>query len=109
MHKLVLKHKVALGLFPEKGTSPNVYYVPPFNPPKSGHAGRSILDDPRLPIDYLKYLFGPEVVTVIERLEGELVRAQRGETSEVLQLLIGRDDHVRYKIVPPGMLKEGGK
>jgi NAD-dependent dihydropyrimidine dehydrogenase PreA subunit len=99
-HKLVVKHKVALGLFPERGTSPNVYYVPPFNPPKRGNADRSILADPRLPLDYLKYLFGPEVVRVIERLEGELARAQKGEKSEVLQLLIGRDASVRYKIVP---------
>jgi dimethylsulfide dehydrogenase subunit beta/complex iron-sulfur molybdoenzyme family reductase subunit beta len=99
-HKLVVKHRVALGLFPERGTSPNVYYVPPFNPPKRGNAGRSILADPRLPLDYLKYLFGPEVVRVIERLEGELARAQKGEKSEVLQLLIGRDASVRYKIVP---------
>ena len=39
-----------------------------------------------------------EVVDVIRRLEGELHRSQNGGTSEVLQLLIGRDDHVRYQI-----------
>jgi complex iron-sulfur molybdoenzyme family reductase subunit beta len=100
VHKLVLKYRVALGLLPEKGTSPNVYYVPTINPPKAGHAGRSALEDPRLPLDYLKYLFGPEVVDVIKRLERELVRAQNGERSELLQLLIGRDDGVRYRIVP---------
>jgi hypothetical protein len=82
-----------------------VYYVPPFNPPRTGKAGRSILEDPRLPLDYLKYLFGNEVVRVIEFLEGELVRAQRGETSEVLQLLIGRDDSTRYRIVPKEVRK----
>jgi hypothetical protein len=49
-------------------------------------------------MDYLKYLFGDEVVDVIRRLEGELQRAQGGGTSEVLQLLIGRDEHVRYQI-----------
>jgi hypothetical protein len=38
------------------------------------------------------------VVDVIRRLEAELLRAQSGGTSEVLQLLIGRDDHVRYQI-----------
>jgi hypothetical protein len=51
-----------------------------------------------MPMDYLKYLFGDEVVDVIRRLEGELHRAQNGGTSEVLQLLIGRDDQVRYQI-----------
>jgi len=100
VHQLVVKYKVALGLFPEKGTHPNVYYVPPFNPPKEGNAGKSILDDPRLPLDYLQYLFGPKVVSVIEFLESELTKAQSGENSEVLQLLIGRDSAVRYRIVP---------
>lgn len=106
VHKLVLKHKVALGLFPEKGTSPNVYYVPPFNPPKFGAAGRSILEDPRLPLDYLRYLFGPEVVRVIGFLEAELARSQRGESSEVLQLLIGRDASVRYRIVEKNLRED---
>lgn len=100
VHKLVHVYKVGLGLFPEKGTHPNVYYVPPFNPPKDGKAGKSIIEDPRLPLDYLIYLFGPKVVDVIHFLEGELQRAQKGEHSEVLQLLIGRSNHVRYRIVP---------
>lgn len=100
VHKLVNKYKVGLGLFPEKGTHPNVYYVPPFNPPKDGKAGDSIIEDPRLPLDYLKYLFGPKVVDVIRFLEHELKRTQNGEASEVLQLLIGRTEQVRYRIVP---------
>ncbi len=98
VHKLVLVYRVALPLFPEKGTQPNVFYVPPFHPPRRGHYGKSILDDPRLPLDYLVYLFGPEVKEVIRRLEAELVRAQNGGRSEVLQLLIGRDDTTRYRI-----------
>lgn len=100
VHKLVKKYQVALGLFPEKGTHPNVYYVPPFNPPKDGNVGKSILDDPRLPLDYLKYLFGEKVVSVIHYLESELKKAQNGQKSDVLQLLIGRSEQVRYRIVP---------
>lgn len=100
VYKLVKKYEVALGLFPDRGTHPNVYYVPPFNPPKDGKAGASILDDPRLPLEYLQYLFGDRVIDVIRRLESELTRAQRGEPSEILQLLIGRTEHVRYRIVP---------
>ena len=98
MHKIVLVYKVALPLFPEKGTQPNVYYVPPFNPPRPGNYGKSVLEDPRMPLDYLQYLFGDQVFDVIRRLEAELQRAQNGGTSEVLQLLIGRDDEVRYQI-----------
>ncbi len=100
VHKLVKVHQVALGLYPEKGTHPNVYYVPPFNPPKEGLAGKSILEDPRLPVDELKRMFGKQVVPVIQYLEGELKKAQSGGSSEVLQLLIGRDNHIRYRIVP---------
>jgi hypothetical protein len=35
---------------------------------------------------------------VIRRLDAELMKAQSGGTSEMLQLLIGRDAHVRYQI-----------
>ncbi len=100
VHKLVLVHKIALPLFPEKGTQPNVFYVPPFNPPKRDNYGKSILEDARLPLDYLVYLFGPDVKNVITRLEAELKRAQAGGRSEVLQLLIGRDAETRYRIRP---------
>jgi Fe-S-cluster-containing dehydrogenase component len=105
VHKLVVLHKVALGLFPDKGTHPNVYYVPPFLPAKGGVAGKSLVEDPRLPIDYLKYLFGDGVVSVLQYLESELQRAQRGEKSDVLQLLIGRNESVRYRIVPHEVLQ----
>ncbi|MBI4874466.1 MAG: 4Fe-4S dicluster domain-containing protein [Acidobacteria bacterium] len=98
VHKLVKVHKVALGLYPGKGTEPNVFYVPPFNPPRRGNYGKSVLDDPRMPMDYLASLFGEEVVDVIRRLEGELKKAQAGGASEVLQLLVGRDAGVRYQI-----------
>jgi nitrate reductase beta subunit len=100
VHKLVLVHKVALALFPEKGTQPNVFYVPPFNPPKRENYGKSILEDPRLPIDYLTYLFGPDVKNVIARLEAELKKAQEGGRSDILQLLIGRDAETRFHIRP---------
>ena len=100
VHKLVLKYRIALPLFPEKGTQPNVFYVPPFNPPKRQNYGKSILEDPRLPLDYLIYLFGPDVKDVIVRLEAELSRAQNGGRSEVLQLLIGRDAATRYHVRP---------
>jgi DMSO reductase family type II enzyme iron-sulfur subunit len=99
VYKLVRKYRVALGLLPERGTGPNVYYVPPFNPPRNGNSGESLLDNPRIPLGYLKYLFGPDVIDVLERLHAELVRAQAGETSEILQLLIGRDSDVRNRIV----------
>jgi complex iron-sulfur molybdoenzyme family reductase subunit beta len=101
VHKLVVEHRVALGLLPDRGTGPNVYYVPPFNPPRKANYGKGLLDDPRIPLGYLQYLFGPEVIDVLKRLDAELARAQAGEKSELLQLLIGRDDTVRYRVVDP--------
>jgi dimethylsulfide dehydrogenase subunit beta/complex iron-sulfur molybdoenzyme family reductase subunit beta len=102
VHKLVRQWRVALGLFPERGTGPNVYYIPPFNPPRTGNYGKSILDDPRLPVKYLEYLFGPRVIEVIGRLETELKCVQGRGKSEILDLLIGRDADTRYRIVKAG-------
>lgn len=99
VHKLVVQHRVALGLLPQRGTGPNVYYVPPFNPPRHANYGKSLLEDPRIPLGYLRYLFGDGIIDVLRRLEAELARAQRGEKSEVLQLLIGRDADTRYRIM----------
>ena len=74
--------------------------MPPLNPPKQSNYGKSILEAPRLPLDYLVYLFGDEVKDVLVRLEGELKRVQEGGQSDVLQLLIGRDAETRYHIRP---------
>ena len=105
VYQIVHKYKAALPLFPERGTHPNVFYVPPFSPPRTGHPDARVLDDPRFPIEYLRYLFGPEVDDVIRKLHAELARSQNGGHSELLQLLIGRtaDDrfHVRPKTVSP--------
>jgi nitrate reductase beta subunit len=98
VYKLVYKYRVALPLFPEKGTHPNVFYVPPFNPSKEGQPRASILEDPRLPLKQLKYFFGDRVIDVMQRLEMELRAAQAGRRSEVLQLLIGRNAKVRYHL-----------
>ncbi|MBI2842869.1 MAG: 4Fe-4S dicluster domain-containing protein [Armatimonadetes bacterium] len=104
VHKIVVNHKAALPLFPEKGTQPNVYYVPPFNPPRRGNYGKDILSDPRIPMDYLVYLFGEEVVPLMQRLGRELERVQNGGKSELMQLLIGRDAATRFKVATPEQL-----
>ena len=72
----------------------------PFNPPKRDNYGQSILEDSRLPLDYLIYLFGPDVKDVITRLEAELKKTQEGGHSEALQLLIGRDAETRFHVRP---------
>lgn len=104
VHRIVVKHRAALPLFPGRGTGPNVYYVPPFSPPRGGAGGASLLDDPRFPTARLVALFGEEVKPLVERLHAELVRAQAGGKSELLQLLIGRTALDRFRVVDPQKL-----
>ncbi len=87
VHKLVRKWKVALPLLPDRGTGPNVYYVPPLSPPKLDAEGKPT-DEPRIPMAYLESLFGPDVGPALETLKTEMAKKARGETSELVDLLI---------------------
>ena len=86
--KLVDKWKVALPLHAEFGTEPNVFYVPPLAPPRHDAAGRPDREKPRIPIEYLRSLFGDGVDQALETLRSEMERRRRGEESELLRTLI---------------------
>ena len=88
--KLVYEWKVALPLHPEFGTEPNVFYVPPILPPSFDEDGR-FSDEPRIPMDYLRYLFGPEVDQALITLMEEMENKKAGKPSELMDLLIARD------------------
>jgi len=90
IHKLVYEWKVALPLHPEFGTEPNVFYVPPILPPTFDDEGR-FSDEPRIPVDYLRYLFGPEVDQALITMMDEMERKRDGKASELMDLLIARD------------------
>ena len=100
VHKLVLVHKSPCRSFRRKARSRTSSTCRRSILRSATNYGKSILEDPRVPLDYLIYLFGPEVRDVIVRLEAELTRAQSGVSSELLQLLIGRDAETRYQIRP---------
>jgi DMSO reductase family type II enzyme iron-sulfur subunit len=92
IYKLVDKHKVAIPLHPDYGTEPNVFYIPPIAPPKFDKNG-DLLDpikDPRIPIDYLRNMFGPNVDHALSVLHREMKRKREGGESEVMELLIAR-------------------
>ncbi|MCB1682969.1 MAG: 4Fe-4S dicluster domain-containing protein [Pseudomonadales bacterium] len=89
IHKLVHKYRVALPLHAEYGTGPNVFYVPPLSPPGLDAQGNPT-GVARIPIDYLESLFGPRVQEVLDLLQEERTRRQRGEPSELMDLLISR-------------------
>jgi DMSO reductase family type II enzyme iron-sulfur subunit len=89
VYKLVTKWKVALPLFPDKGTQPNLYYVPPLAPPRFDENGDIDESQPRIPNEYLEYLFGTEVHQALATLKAEMEKRRRGESSELMDLLIG--------------------
>ena len=90
IHKLVHQWKVALPLHPEFGTEPNVYYVPPMLPQSFDSEGR-FSDEPRVPTEYLRYLFGPDVDQALITLDAEMDRKKEGKASELMDLLIAKD------------------
>ncbi|MDP3938040.1 MAG: respiratory nitrate reductase subunit beta [Deltaproteobacteria bacterium] len=89
VHKLVRKWKVAVPLHPEYGTEPNVYYVPPMSPLSFDGEGK-LTEAGRIPIAALERYFGPAVRSALGTLVEERKRRQRGEPSELMDLLISR-------------------
>jgi len=88
IHKLVKRWRVALPLHPELGTQPNIYYVPPLAPPRFGPDGKPDPSQPRIPTEYLRSLFGPDVDEALALLRSEIEKRRRGERSELLETLI---------------------
>ncbi len=89
--KLVHEWKVALPLHPEFGTEPNVYYVPPMLPTRFDENGDFDESEPRVPTEYLRYLFGPQVDAALITLHQEMEKKQEGKASELMDLLIARE------------------
>jgi len=86
--KLVSRWKVALPLHPEKGTHPNVYYIPPLAPAPLREDGSFDESAPRIPPAYLESLFGPSVHGALDVLRSELDRKRRGQGSDLMDTLI---------------------
>jgi len=88
VHKLVKRWNVALPLHPERGTEPNVYYVPPLSPAPLREDGGFNEGGDRIPASYLEGLFGPEVHGALDVLRTELESKRRGLDSELMDALI---------------------
>jgi nitrate reductase beta subunit len=97
IHRLVNKWKVALPLHSEYGTEPNVFYVPPMLPPTFDESGE-IADEPRVPTEYLRELFGEGVDRALDTMATEMEKRTRGEDSELMDLLIAADWKSLFKI-----------
>ncbi len=98
--KLVDKWKVAIPLRPDYGTEPNVFYVPPIAPPKFDKQGRLTdpIKDPRIPIEFLREMFGPEVDQALATLHQEMAKKRAGGSSELMEILIARRWIENFKI-----------
>jgi ethylbenzene hydroxylase subunit beta/complex iron-sulfur molybdoenzyme family reductase subunit beta len=90
VHQLVKKWKVALPLFPQFGTEPNVFYVPPLAPPRLDDSGKLDPSKSRIPLKYMVHLFGPEVEQSLKLLQREMERTRDGEKSELMEILIAK-------------------
>ncbi len=90
-YKLVHEWKVALPLRPDFGTEPNVFYVPPLAPPAFNEAGEFDETTSRIPMDYLREMFGPGVDRALATIQEEREKSARGEPSELIDILISRD------------------
>jgi nitrate reductase beta subunit len=86
LYKLIHHWKVALPLLPQHGTEPNIYYIPPTSPEAVDDQGRPT-GKRRVPMEYLKRLFGDEAAPALGRLEKELGKVRKGERSELMDLL----------------------
>ncbi|MCP4981706.1 MAG: respiratory nitrate reductase subunit beta [Gammaproteobacteria bacterium] len=95
VRKLAVEYQVALPLHPEYGTEPNVYYVPPFSGSSQVDAEGRTLNVDRIPMDYLRFLFGDLVDYAVQTLRNERDNVQAGGESEILEILNSND---RYEI-----------
>jgi DMSO reductase family type II enzyme iron-sulfur subunit len=100
VYRLAHQWKVALPLHAEYGTQPNVFYVPPLSPPALDDDGRPT-GKPRIPDDVLVPLFGEAVRDALAVLQREIDRRARGETSELMDLLIAYRHGDMFRLTPP--------
>jgi nitrate reductase beta subunit len=86
--KLVRKWRVALPLHPEYGTGPNIFYIPPLAPDRLNRDGSLDPSTPRIPMEELEQLFGPQVGRALNTMKAELEKKRRGRPSELMDTLI---------------------
>jgi len=109
VYKLVNEWKVAVPLHPEWNTGPNVYYVPPLSPPRIDENGDIDLSQPRIPMDYLRGLFGPGVDHALDTLKSEMAKRRQGQDSELMDILIARRWHQLLGPFPKDPSEVGGR
>jgi nitrate reductase beta subunit len=95
VYSLAKDWQVALPLHPEYETGPNVFYVPPFSGPSRVNPDGTLVNVDRIPMDYLRFLFGPDVDSAIGTLRAERDSVMAGGTSDILDIL---NSNTRYEL-----------
>lgn len=90
VHKLAKVWKVALPLYAERGTEPNLFYIPPVLGPTMEDAQGNLRTDKKIPIEYLVKLFGNDVPRVMKVLNDERGKRLMSQPSELMDIMIGR-------------------
>ena len=91
IYKLVHTWKVALPLRPDFGVEPNHFYIPPTAPLAFDEHGEFDDENPRIPREYMRELFGPDVEKALATIEGEREKVRTGGSSELMDILISRN------------------
>lgn len=90
IYKLVNDWQVALPLRPDFGCEPNVFYVPPLSPVAFDEQGEFDDEASRIPLEYLREMFGSTVDNALETLKTERAKVASGGSSELIDILISR-------------------
>ena len=110
VHKLVEKYKVAIPLRPDKGTAPNVYYVPPvMSPVKYDANGKPVEGSERVPVEELETLFGSAVHGAMETLKAEMDKRKKTGESELIDLLVAFQHKEMFRLDNNYYIKEMGE
>jgi ethylbenzene hydroxylase subunit beta/complex iron-sulfur molybdoenzyme family reductase subunit beta len=91
IHKLVNEWEVALPLRPDFGCEPNMFYVPPLSPVAFNESGEFDDEKSRIPLEYLREMFGDRVDQALATLQDEREKVAAGGSSELMDILIARD------------------
>jgi hypothetical protein len=70
-----------------------MFYVPPISPAAFNENGEFDESRSRIPIEYLRELFGPGVDAALATLEAEREKVAAGGESELVDILISRRWH----------------
>ncbi len=90
VYRLVKEFKVALPLYPQFGTKPMVFYIPPLLPAPLKDNGEIDYEKSRVPLSMLEEMFGQGVKDALDTIYRERKKKAAGKKSELMDILISK-------------------